>query len=188
LLHRQCNSTPSLRKAYETNALEDFSGATSYGDIQITLTWDSGSDMDLWVFDPGGEWIGYANPTSVSGGHYEVDDTDGFGPENTYWPYGTAPTGDYYVEVDHISGDAPVYYMVLVQAFGWSQTFSGTLGVEQTAEVVLFTVSGFAAEPAPGGVQAFSGPADRPRKSATATESGSPAGAEIPPAAYYDWN
>ena len=54
------------------------------GDVQITLTWDNTADLDLHVIDPQGERIAYFSPTSTSGGMLDVDDVDGFGPENIF--------------------------------------------------------------------------------------------------------
>ncbi len=69
------------------------------GDVHITLTWDNATDVDLHVIDPFGEEIYYAHPRSASGGWLDVDDIDGYGPENIYWPEGEAPTGAYTVVV-----------------------------------------------------------------------------------------
>jgi len=55
----------------------------TYG-LKVTLTWNVGphNDVDLWVQDPTGEWCGYTNTTTTIGGWLDVDDTEGYGPEN----------------------------------------------------------------------------------------------------------
>ena len=55
----------------------------TYG-MKVTLTWNLGPscDVDLWVQDPTGEWCGFSNKNSVIGGWLDLDDTNGYGPEN----------------------------------------------------------------------------------------------------------
>lgn len=71
------------------------------GDIQVTLRWDTGDDLDLIVVDPGRNVIDFGSPTSPTGGQLDVD-ANGFcesrsiSPvENIFWPTGEAPNGDY---------------------------------------------------------------------------------------------
>ncbi len=109
-----------------------------YGDIQVTLTWDTTADLDLYVTDPFGEKITYFNRSSVSGGQLDVDDIDGFGPENIFWLTGTAPIGGYTVEVDHFSGASPSNYTIRVQSLNQEKTYTGTVGAGQTITVTNF--------------------------------------------------
>jgi hypothetical protein len=111
------------------NALALAEGAVQggYGDIQVTLTWDSTADIDLYVQDPNEEWIWFGKKTSASGGWLDVDDIDGFGPENIFWEKNRAPEGDYLVYVEHYSGGS-ANYSVLVQAFGRVKQFKGYIG------------------------------------------------------------
>lgn len=88
-------------------------GGLGTGDVQITLTWDNGADLDLYVTEPGGTTISYNNRSSPSGGKLDVDDTNGFGPENVFWARGTAPRGQYRVEVDPYD-DTPSNFTVRV--------------------------------------------------------------------------
>lgn len=69
------------------------------GAMQISLSWNTPTDQDLWVTEPDGNKIYYGNSTSYSGGQLDRDDTDGYGPENIYW-VDTAPDGNYIIEVD----------------------------------------------------------------------------------------
>ena len=71
------------------------------GDVQVTLLWDHGADLDLHVIDPGGNEIYFSRETSPTGGKIDHDDTGGCNEapqtraENIFWPRGGAPTGQY---------------------------------------------------------------------------------------------
>ncbi len=78
------------------------------GDVQVTVTWDNQSDIDLAVTEPGtGFVLSYdeRGPT-IHGGRLDRDDnfpcdsspTDG-GVENAFWPAGQAPAGTYVVSI-----------------------------------------------------------------------------------------
>ncbi|MDP3914229.1 MAG: hypothetical protein Q8R96_10890 [Bacteroidota bacterium] len=95
-----------------------------YGDIQVTLSWDSSADIDLYVQDPMGEWIWYKHKNSQSGGWLDVDDRDGFGPENIFWGKNVSPTGNYQVYVKHFEGGS-ANFSVLVQAYGRTKQYKG---------------------------------------------------------------
>jgi hypothetical protein len=109
------------------------------GDVQITLTWDNESDVDLWVTDPSGEKIYFDHPYSRSGGQLDVDDRNGFGPENIFWPTGEAPSGEYRVQVHHYYGSGVANYQVLVQVNGQSFTYTGSLAPDEVDDVTVFT-------------------------------------------------
>lgn len=80
------------------------------GLIQATLIWDNDNDLDLFVFEPNGNVIWYANPgPSATGGQLDRDDNVfvcGFDPtpggvENIFWADDTTPdVGTYEVAVD----------------------------------------------------------------------------------------
>ncbi|MGD2068418.1 MAG: hypothetical protein PVI57_07010 [Gemmatimonadota bacterium] len=113
------------------------------GDVQVTLTWNTTADLDLWVTDPFGERIWYVNRTSESGGMLDVDDTDGFGPENIFWPEGEAPAGTYLVQVNHFAGPVPTDWQVRVRTSSGEETYTGsTLVDDETDDVVTFTIEG----------------------------------------------
>ena len=120
------------RRAQErARALAEAALRTETGDVQVTLTWDNEADLDLWVTDPAGERIGFSNPTSSSGGRLDVDDTDGFGPENIFWPTNQAPPGTYRVEVHYYDGPAPIGYSVLISAVGQEVQKSGLFTADE---------------------------------------------------------
>ena len=110
------------------------------GDVQVSLTWNTTADLDLWVTDPAGERIYYGNRTSASGGQLDVDDRSGFGPENVFWPTNGAPAGTYTVQVDHYSGASPSAWRVTTVVAGRTQTFTGSVSTNQTDAVTTFTV------------------------------------------------
>jgi hypothetical protein len=110
------------------------------GDVQISLTWDTYSDVDLWLTEPNGNKIYYANSVSNTGGVLDFDNTYAFGPENIYYS-NEAPSGTYKVEVNYYSG-APVetHYNVVVKNGSTYNTYEGILSTEdQTNTVVSFT-------------------------------------------------
>lgn len=77
--------------------------------LRVTLSWDTGgTDVDLWVTDPNGERCYYGHRTTVSGLNLDVDDVNGFGPENITTT--NIIPGDYLVQVhyysDHDSNNA----------------------------------------------------------------------------------
>lgn len=113
-----------------------------YGDIQITLTWDNTSDLDLYVTDPLGETICYYNPTSASGGWLDFDDTNGYGPENVFWENNSAPQGDYFVELDYYSGSSSSNYIIVVSIGSNNETYSGSIDINETIEICSFNYSG----------------------------------------------
>lgn len=108
------------------------------GDIQITLTWDTAADLDLWVIDPNGEQIGYKNKVARSNGQLDVDDQDGHGPENIFWPPGQAPSGQYEVRVHHYSPRGLSTARLLVQVDGRSEMHTATLQGQEWKTIAKF--------------------------------------------------
>ena len=119
---------------------DDGSMAPAVTGVSITLTWDGDPDLDLRVTDPSGEEIFFGNPTSMSGGSLDVDDTDGFGPENTSWPAGSEPSGDYLVELDYFSGSGSSAYTITVEVGDSVETFSGVIGEGERLTITTFAV------------------------------------------------
>jgi hypothetical protein len=105
------------------------------GDVQVSISWDSESDVDLHVVDPSGEDIFYGNDVAASGGTLDLDSNaacqiDGTKNENVTFPTGQAPRGTYIVRVDYWSNCdvAQTKYVVTVRVAGRAaQTFTGTL-------------------------------------------------------------
>jgi len=86
------------------------------GDVQVSISWDTDTDVDLHVVEPGGAELWYGDQTSWSGGELDLDSNpacsiDGVNNENVFWPEGQAPVGTYIVRVD--------FYMDCMEC-GWS--------------------------------------------------------------------
>jgi hypothetical protein len=104
------------------------------GDIQVSVSWDAPSDVDLHVVDPSNEEVFYGNTTVASGGVLDLDSNpacsiDGKNNENITWPSTTPPHGTYTVRLDYYAGCgvAATKYLVTVQVKGQTtRTFSGT--------------------------------------------------------------
>lgn len=90
------------------NGVIDEGCGFSGGNIQITLAWQTGADLDLYVTDPTGYTISYQNRRSPSGGHLDQDargacarSRGGATIENVYWESPRPPPGTYQVEVHY---------------------------------------------------------------------------------------
>jgi hypothetical protein len=105
------------------------------GDIQISVSWNAESDVDLHLVEPGdGEEIYYGNTNSTAGGELDLDSNaacsiDHVKNENITYPSVTPPHGTYTVRVDYYDSCEVVEtkYVVTIQVKGHSpQTFTGT--------------------------------------------------------------
>jgi uncharacterized protein YfaP (DUF2135 family) len=111
---------------YRTGQWSEFNRVGS-GDVSIMLSWDNTADVDLHVLDPFNEEIYYGHRLSASGGQLDRDDTNGYGPENIFWPVNGAPHGTYVVKVHHYSGALPSNWNLTIVYDGNIRTFTGTL-------------------------------------------------------------
>jgi hypothetical protein len=105
------------------------------GDVQVTLLWADGNDLDLHVIDPSGAEIYFSNPKSPTGGTLDHDDTAGCRStgthvENVFWPAGGAPPGRYRVFVkNYTSCGSPSRYSLRATVRGKVAIAStGTVG------------------------------------------------------------
>ena len=80
----------------------------SSGNIQITLAWNSGADIDMYVTDPAGETISYSHTQAASGGHLDHDARGNCRQgqpnntiENVYWESPQPPSGTYQVALHY---------------------------------------------------------------------------------------
>lgn len=108
------------------------SRAVGSGDVQVSLSWNAASDVDLHVIDPSGEEVYYGHRSSASGGVLDLDSNagcsiDGVQNENITWPIGRAPAGTYTVRVDYWSscGVPRTDYVVRVSNGRSSQIYQG---------------------------------------------------------------
>lgn len=92
------------------NGVIDDGCGYSTGSIQITLGWDTGADIDLYVTDPEGDVIYYneKNRHSASGGFMDHDargdcrkEQKNTQIENVYWETEQPPKGKYKVEAEY---------------------------------------------------------------------------------------
>lgn len=102
------------------------------GEVQVSVSWNVESDVDLHVVEPGGEEIYYGHTASATGGTLDLDSNagcsiDGVKNENITWA--NAPSGTYTVRVDYWDscGETQSDYVVTVQRKGHpAQTFTGS--------------------------------------------------------------
>jgi hypothetical protein len=101
------------------------------GEVQVSVSWDADSDVDLHVIDPAGDEVFYGQTTIESSGTLDLDSNpgcsiDGVNNENITWA--SAPQGMYTVRLDYFeSCDVEeTNYVVTVQREGESpETFEG---------------------------------------------------------------
>jgi hypothetical protein len=126
------------------------------GDPQFTLLWDSVADIDLHVIEPGGKEIYWNDRKGNHGGELDVDNTDGYGPENIYWlkqnpdgskDLGQGPPGEYRWYVKYYGGNRGVpvatRWKVRIKHDGQSQIYQGRINVPGAqTKIYTLTVSG----------------------------------------------
>ena len=118
-------------------------GAKS-GDVQISLEWSNGNDLDLWVICPSGEKIYFQHRRSACRGNLDVDmnagGVDSVTPvENVFWPPRRAPRGRYQVYVHHYRSHGfpdPSSFRVRIKYGGRSKDFTGSVSRGQPAALV----------------------------------------------------
>lgn len=114
LLHANSNniSVVVVGPGGSSSAGATVNGNFSKSKIWVTLTWTdplahtSTSDVDMHVWQPDGGHVYYsskgsANTTVAGQGWLDVDDTNGFGPENYVVNVGPTVAGTYQVKVDY---------------------------------------------------------------------------------------
>ena len=121
----------------------------SDGPIQVSVSWDTPTDVDLHVIDPNGEEIYFANPVGDTGGELDLDSNaacsiDGVNNENITWGDNDDPdSGTYTVLVHYWSNcsQGTTNYIVTVRVEGEpTRTYSGTLVEDdEEDEVATFT-------------------------------------------------
>jgi hypothetical protein len=125
------------------------------GNPQFTLIWDSNVDLDLHVLEPGGSHISFEYRNGRRGGELDVDDVDGFGPENIYWGgglnKGNGPPGEYKWYVHYYGGavsefgrqvlKTPTRWRVRLKHNGTYKVFEGKLNAAgQQSKVYTFPI------------------------------------------------
>jgi hypothetical protein len=116
--------------AYETVPVTVIQVGT--GEVQVSVSWNAESDVDLHVVEPGGEEVFYGHTSSATGGTLDLDSNpacsiDHKKNENITWAH--APSGSYTVRVDYFAGCSVTQsdYVVTVQRKGHAaETFTGS--------------------------------------------------------------
>ena len=139
------------------------------GDPQFTLIWDSNADIDLHVIEPGGKEIYWNDTKGRQGGELDVDNVDGFGPENIYWlkessdgskELGPGPPGEYRWFVEYYGGNRGIpvatRFKVRIKHEGRIEIVQGRLTVPKTkSRMYILKVAGPTATPATPAMPAF---------------------------------
>jgi len=132
------------------------------GGVQVSVSWNSVADVDLYLVEPSGNTIYYGNRQSASGGVLDLDSNAACsGPdlrnENINWPSQSPPGGTYTVRVNYwdACGAPSTDWLITVRAPGQPvRTFRGRYtgdgvggGSEAGQVVTTFTLSGSSAQP-----------------------------------------
>lgn len=125
------------------------------GGVQVSVSWNTRADVDLYLVEPSGETIWYGNEASASGGILDLDSNAAcFGQdlrnENINWPSRTPPSGTYRVRVNYwdACGVARTDWVLTVRVPGQAtRTFTGSFtgpgvgGEEDAGQLITsFTV------------------------------------------------
>ncbi len=126
----------------------------SSGGVQITLTWNTEADIDLYVTDPAGETIHYRKPRTASGGRMDRDARGACEEtpktsrvENVYWSATDPPRGDYHIDLHYWAGSScsaeagPTTTTSSISVRGATLgTYNYTVEPDQKIRVLSFTV------------------------------------------------
>lgn len=121
------------------------------GELQVTVAWGAGADLDLEVTEPGGETLGGETGSTASGGRLErTGEGRCEGPEVerrlevAQWPE-DPPTGEYAIALRHVDPcdvEGPVTATVTVSVHGYvSSVYNRTVEPSATARVATMRVS-----------------------------------------------
>jgi hypothetical protein len=110
----------------------------STGGVQVSVGWNTPTDVDLHVVEPSGNEVYYGATTSSTGGQLDQDSNpacalDNRNTENIRWN-NTAPNGTYIVRVDYWSACAvtgSTNFTVTVVNGGQRSTFTGSFTANQ---------------------------------------------------------
>lgn len=115
------------------------------GEVQVSVSWDKESDVDLHLVEPGGEVIFFGNLMSELGGELDLDSNagcriDGVKNENITYPDSLPPIGTYEVRVVYFSAcdQGDTNFVVTVNNQGDVTTTTGTLTDARESQTVLF--------------------------------------------------
>jgi hypothetical protein len=116
------------------------------GDVAFRLTWRTAADLDLYVQEPNGNVIYFANRQSSTGGILDVDSNAGCTTsqpnpvENIFWSVGRAPRGQYIYWVIHYGcGPASAFTLQVLRGTGGSVVASHTGTLQPNQESAHFS-------------------------------------------------
>lgn len=104
------------------------------GDLQVSLSWSTATDVDLHLVEPGGEDIFWSNMVSANGGELDLDsnagcDMDNVNNENITYANGSPASGHYIVRVDYWSAcqeSGTTDFVVTVNLRGTPTVYQGS--------------------------------------------------------------
>ncbi|MFH1810404.1 MAG: hypothetical protein ABIJ09_16805 [Pseudomonadota bacterium] len=107
------------------------------GELQVSLSWSTATDVDLHLVEPGGQDIYWDDMTSASGGELDLDSNpgcrmDNVNNENITYANGTPASGHYIVRVDYWSACAEsgtTDFVVTVNIRGTPSVYQGSFVV-----------------------------------------------------------
>ena len=117
------------------------------GELQVSLSWDTDADMNLFVTEPDGTRIFYSDPESASGAVMDLD-SNGLCQEpynqneSIHWPQGTASSGEYTIELfqdDPCETAGRTHWRVTVLAGGVATLYAGSLNPDDLEGVTVGT-------------------------------------------------
>ena len=117
------------------NVLQDVGG----GDLQVSLSWNTDTDVDLHLVEPSGEEIYYGHKTSAAGGVLDLDSNagcniDSIDNENITYENVTPPSGHYITRVDYWDNcdvSEQISYTLTINIRGTPQVHQGNLTTAQ---------------------------------------------------------
>lgn len=103
------------------------------GELQVSVSWDTKTDIDLHLLEPDGTEIYYFTPVSDSGGELDLDSNvlcvfDDINNENITYQNASPPVGEYLVTLAYFSAcdeQGPTNYVVTVRNNGLVSTYEG---------------------------------------------------------------
>jgi hypothetical protein len=98
---------------FSNSVLISIGSSVRLRDLEVTLTWNSGADLDLHIIEPNGTHVSWARRQGVTT-RLEFDNTTGFGPETAVVDVLGAARGVYQIFVVHYRGAFPTTATVSV--------------------------------------------------------------------------
>jgi uncharacterized protein YfaP (DUF2135 family) len=126
------NKLPPVTKNMPQNP-----GITTNPELAVTITWNTKTDIDLWVTEPDGTRCSYQNRKTNSGGILHEDNVTGFGPEHYTTQRGAR--GVYVISVNDYRGDVPTTVNVQVTRFAGTPnqtTHNYTVQLQRSGQTV----------------------------------------------------